>query len=80
MKLSFMDKQIELRSRTITIVEENVEKLGNDFVKSLLLGVAQDSHKHAALLRSLRRAVEGPHAIHQHVGAGQDGSRDSEAY
>jgi len=40
MKLSFMVKQIELQNRTIAIVEENVEKLGNDFVKSFLLGVA----------------------------------------
>jgi len=58
--LDFIDKQIELENRIIAIVEENVEKLGNDFVKDLLLGVAQDSRKHAALLRSLRRAVEGP--------------------
>jgi len=40
MKLSFIVKQIELQNRTIAIVEENVEKLGNDFMKSLLLGVA----------------------------------------
>lgn len=58
--LEFIDKQIDLEEKIIKIVEENTEKLGNAFVKDLLLGIAQDSKKHAALLKSLRRAVEGP--------------------
>ncbi len=58
--LAFIDKQIELELRIIKIVEENVSKLGNAFVKDLLLGVSQDSKKHAALLKSLKNAVEGP--------------------
>lgn len=58
--LAFIDKQIELEMKIIKIVEENVAKLGNAFIKDLLLGVSQDSKKHAALLKSLRNAVEGP--------------------
>ena len=58
--LEFIDKQIELELNIIKIVEENVSKLGNAFIKDLLLGVSQDSKKHAALLKSLKKAVEGP--------------------
>lgn len=58
--LAFIDRQIDLELKIIEIVEENVEKLGNAFVKDLLLGVSTDSKKHAALLRSLRKAIEGP--------------------
>lgn len=58
--LAFIDKQIELELSIIKIVEENVAKLGNAFIKDLLIGVSQDSTKHAALLKSLRKAVEGP--------------------
>ena len=58
--LAFIDKQIELELSIIKIVEENVAQLGNAFIKDLLIGVSQDSTKHAALLRSLRKAVEGP--------------------
>ncbi len=58
--LAFIDKQIELEERIIKIVEENVSQLGNAFVKDLLIGISQDSIKHAALLKSLRSAVEGP--------------------
>ncbi|MGQ4913068.1 MAG: ferritin family protein, partial [Candidatus Thorarchaeota archaeon] len=56
----FIDKQIELEERIIKIVEENVAALGNAFVRDLLLGISTDSKKHAALLKSLRKAVEGP--------------------
>jgi rubrerythrin len=58
--LKFIDKQIGLEERIIKIVEENVAQLGNAFVKDLLLGISTDSKKHAALLKSLRKAVEGP--------------------
>ncbi len=58
--ISFIDKQIDLEHRIIEITEENVSKLGNVFVKQLLLAISQDSKKHAALLESLRKAVEGP--------------------
>ncbi len=58
--LKFIDKQIELEEHIIRVVEENVSKLGNAFVKDLLLGITQDSKKHKALLQSLRKAVEGP--------------------
>ena len=58
--LEFIDRQIELEERIIKVVEENVGKLGNAFVKDLLLGISQDSHKHKALLKSLKKAVEGP--------------------
>ncbi len=58
--LEFIEKQIALELRIIKVVEENVAKLGNAFIKDLLLGVSQDSKKHAALLESLKRAVEGP--------------------
>lgn len=58
--LAFIDKQIALENRIIEIVEENVSKLGNAFVKDLLLGIAQDSKKHATLLSSLKNAVAGP--------------------
>ncbi len=58
--LTFIDRQIELELKIIRIVEENVAQLGNAFVKDLLLAVSTDSKKHAALLKSLRKAVEGP--------------------
>ncbi|MGY5876016.1 MAG: hypothetical protein RTU30_09740 [Candidatus Thorarchaeota archaeon] len=58
--LAFIDKQIELEERIMKIVKENVDQLGNAFIKDLLLGISQDSLKHAALLKSLRKAVEGP--------------------
>ena len=58
--LAFIDKQIDLELKIVEIVEENVAQLGNAFVKDLLLAVATDSKKHAALLKSLRKAVEGP--------------------
>lgn len=58
--ISFIDKQIELEHNIIQITEENVSKLGNVFVKELLLAISQDSKKHAVLLQSLRKAVEGP--------------------
>jgi rubrerythrin len=58
--LAFIDRQINLEHKIIKIVEENVAKLGNAFVKDLLLGISTDSKKHAALLKSLRKAVEGP--------------------
>jgi rubrerythrin len=58
--LKFIDKQIVLEHKILEIVKENVEKLGNVFVKDLLLAISTDSQKHAALLKSLRKAVEGP--------------------
>lgn len=58
--LRFIDNQIKLEHKIIEIVEETTDKLGNAFVKQMLLGIAQDSKKHAALLTSLRKAVEGP--------------------
>ncbi|MFW9955101.1 MAG: ferritin-like domain-containing protein [Candidatus Thorarchaeota archaeon] len=58
--LSFIEKQIELELSIIKIVEENVKSLGNAFIKDLLIGVSQDSQKHATLLKSLKKAVEGP--------------------
>ncbi len=58
--LAFIDKQIGLELKIVKIVEENVAQLGNAFVKDLLLAVSTDSKKHAALLKSLRKAVEGP--------------------
>lgn len=58
--LAFIDRQIDLEERIIEIVNENVARLGNAFVKDLLLGISTDSKKHAALLKSLRVAVEGP--------------------
>ncbi|MHA1772465.1 MAG: hypothetical protein ACTSXS_12850 [Candidatus Thorarchaeota archaeon] len=58
--LEFIDRQIKLEEQIIQIVEENVGKLGNAILKDLLVGISQDSHKHKALLKSLRKAVEGP--------------------
>ncbi len=58
--LEFIDKQIKLENRIIEIIEKNTAKLGNDFVKDMLLAISQDSKKHAALLKSLRTAVKGP--------------------
>ncbi len=58
--LKFIDRQIELEDRIIKIVEENVSKLGNVFVKELFLGIAQDSKKHQMLLRALRTSLERP--------------------
>ncbi|MHA1904784.1 MAG: hypothetical protein ACXADL_03330 [Candidatus Thorarchaeota archaeon] len=58
--LEFIDKQIDLELKIIKIVEENVAKLGNAFIKDLLIAISTDSKKHAALLKSLRKAVEGP--------------------
>jgi len=58
--LDFIDKQIELEMNIMKIVEENVSVLGNVFIKEILLGISMDSKKHATLLKSLRRAVEGP--------------------
>ncbi|MFX0108807.1 MAG: ferritin family protein [Candidatus Hodarchaeota archaeon] len=58
--IDFIDRQIEMELDIIKIVEDNVSSLGNAFIKDLLLGVSQDSKKHAALLKSLRKAVEGP--------------------
>ena len=58
--LEFISKQIELEDQIVAIVKENVDKLGNVFIKELLLGISQDSQKHAMLLRALKKAVEGP--------------------
>ncbi len=58
--LAFIDRQIDLEQKIVKIVEENVAQLGNAFVKDLLLAISTDSKKHASLLQSLRRAVEGP--------------------
>jgi len=58
--LEFIDRQTRLEERIIALVEENTAKLGNVFVKELLLGVGQDSRKHAILLKGLRAAVAGP--------------------
>ena len=58
--LAFIEKQIDLEYRIIEIVKENVDKLGNAFIKELLLGISMDSNKHATLLKSLKKAVEGP--------------------
>ncbi|TFG34573.1 hypothetical protein EU527_02855 [Candidatus Thorarchaeota archaeon] len=58
--LAFIDKQIALELKIIEIVKENVDQLGNAFVKDLLIGISTDSQKHAALLTSLKKAVEGP--------------------
>ncbi|MHA2163463.1 MAG: hypothetical protein ACXAEB_06460 [Candidatus Thorarchaeota archaeon] len=58
--LEFIDKQIDLELKIVKIVEENVAKLGNAFIKDLLIAISTDSKKHAALLKSLRKAVEGP--------------------
>lgn len=58
--LDFIDKQIALEMKIIEIVKENVAQLGNAFVKDLLIGISTDSQKHAALLKSLRKSVEGP--------------------
>ncbi|TFH05774.1 MAG: hypothetical protein E4H14_12075, partial [Candidatus Thorarchaeota archaeon] len=58
--LAFIDRQIAMELKIIEIVKENVEQLGNAFVKDLLIGISTDSQKHAALLKSLRKAVEGP--------------------
>ncbi|KXH75084.1 MAG: hypothetical protein AM326_09240 [Candidatus Thorarchaeota archaeon SMTZ-45] len=58
--LAFIDKQIQLELKIIEIVKENVAQLGNVFVKDLLLAVSTDSKKHSELLKSLRKAVEGP--------------------
>jgi rubrerythrin len=58
--LAFIDKQIDLENRIVKIVEENVSHLGNVFVKDLLLAISMDSKKHAFLLETLRKAVEGP--------------------
>lgn len=58
--LEFIDKQIALELKIIQITKENVELLGNAFVKELLIGISTDSQKHAALLKSLRKAVVGP--------------------
>ena len=58
--LEFISKQIELEEKIVRIVEENVSKLGNVFIKELLLGISQDSQKHAMLLKALKKAVEGP--------------------
>ena len=58
--LAFINKQIAMELKIIEIVKENVEQLGNAFVKDLLIGISTDSQKHAALLKSLRKAVEGP--------------------
>ena len=58
--MAFIEKQIDLENRIIEIVKENVDKLGNAFIKELLLGISMDSKKHATLLKSLKKAVEGP--------------------
>jgi rubrerythrin len=57
--LDFIDKQIDLESRIVQLVEENTSDLGNFFVRDLLLGIAQDSRKHAALLAALKALIEG---------------------
>ncbi|MCK5390185.1 MAG: ferritin-like domain-containing protein [Candidatus Thorarchaeota archaeon] len=58
--LEFIDKQIALELKIIEIVKENVAQLDNAFVKEFLIGISTDSQKHAALLKSLKKAVEGP--------------------
>jgi rubrerythrin len=58
--LEFISKQIELEEHIVRIVKDNVAKLGNVFIKELLMGISQDSQKHAMLLKALKKAVEGP--------------------
>ena len=58
--MEFIDKQIALELKIIEIVKENVAQLDNAFVKEFLIGISTDSQKHAALLKSLKKAVEGP--------------------
>ena len=41
--LEFIDKQIALELKIIEITKENVEQLGNAFVKDLLIGISTDS-------------------------------------
>ncbi len=57
--LEFIDRQTRLEEKIIGLVDANTSKLGNAFVKDLLLGIGQDSRKHAMLLQSLRAAVVG---------------------
>lgn len=57
--LDFIDRQEALEERIISLVEQNAARLGNAFVKDLLMGIGQDSRKHAQLLRALRAAVSG---------------------
>ena len=57
--LRFLDRQIDLEARIMEVVERNTSKLGNVFVKDLLLGIAQDSRKHATLLNALKALVQG---------------------
>ncbi len=57
--LKFLDRQIDLEARIVEQVERNTSELGNVFVKDLLLGIAQDSRKHATLLNALKALVQG---------------------
>jgi rubrerythrin len=57
--LVFLDKQIDLENRIVELVELNTRDLRNAFVKDLLLGIAQDSKKHAILMGALKALVEG---------------------
>ena len=56
--LRFLDKQIDLEARIVEQVERNTSELSNVFVKDLLLGIAQDSRKHATLLNALKAQVQ----------------------
>ena len=57
--LRFLDRQIDLEARIVEQVERNTSELGNVFVKDLLLGIGQDSRKHATLLNALKALVQG---------------------
>ena len=57
--LEFLDQQIALEERILGAVEQNTAGLGNMLVKNLLLGIAQDSKKHAIMLSALKALLEG---------------------
>ncbi|TFG13868.1 ferritin-like domain-containing protein [Candidatus Thorarchaeota archaeon] len=58
--LEFIEEQVKLEHQIISLIESNVEKLGNAFVKVILLAISRDSKKHAELLGALKEAVTGP--------------------
>ena len=52
-RIEFFNKQIKLENQIVETAKSSVEKLENELVKELILGIAMDSNKHASLLNAL---------------------------
>ena len=52
-QINFFKKQVKLEHEIVKTAEISVKEVKNIVVRELILGIAQDSHKHASLLNAL---------------------------